>query len=515
MKAFKKSGQNVALDWDREVSALAKMNKLKQDHIVRFITAFRRGEQSDLEYYVVFEWADGGNLGGLWDTYPEPELSASRTKWAITQLHGLAQALAAAHYLEDGMSYRHGDLKPANILWFHDGSEYGTLKIGDWGEAKIHKHVTALRHNTTAKPSTMRYEPPETALQASLPKGERHVRSRLYDIWSFGCITLEFIIWLMYGRIQLKRFNDSNHGDHGTSDMYYEVTPNKSATVHGVVKHWMQHMANDDRCRPNETALGDLLNIVRAGLLIVQLPHDGGSARTHIEAPLVNSSGPSFQVTLDYATVPVVLEEPAQIQEGRWRATDLQAKLRQIVEAIREESYWYQAREPRPPPIESGVSPYLSVPGSSGRSSLGHGLAERTRTDYGQIVLDPEDWTQTVDNVYAEDILSKLQNVQASNWSQTPFPTKLCAQCQNHREQLDLASEITCDLPAVQSNANSGTCDLCCLLWQCCKGLPDDQARKSVRFYKTGSTLKVSGVKHTGLALCQDYGKFPVEKPFT
>ncbi|KAF2828834.1 HET-domain-containing protein [Ophiobolus disseminans] len=128
-------------------------------------------------------------------------------RWLIEQLYGLAEALAAAH----GATCRHGDLKPANILWFREAaSAFGTLKIGDWGEAKIHKEVTSLRHGfTTAGYGTRRYEPPETGshspkLGQGLPK-----RSRLYDIWGFGCIIFECIIWCLYDSEQLKRFNRS------------------------------------------------------------------------------------------------------------------------------------------------------------------------------------------------------------------------------------------------------------------------------------------------------------------
>lgn len=119
VKAFRKNRKNVVGDWKREVDALARMNELNSDHIVRFITAFRRGDEKDLEYYVAFEWADGGNLGNLWDNVPEPELSAPRMRWAIKELHGLAQALAKAHYLEGGVSCRHGDLKTSQYFVVH------------------------------------------------------------------------------------------------------------------------------------------------------------------------------------------------------------------------------------------------------------------------------------------------------------------------------------------------------------------------------------------------------------
>jgi serine/threonine protein kinase len=123
-----------------------------------------------------------------------------------------------AHYLPDedgqqhGASYRHGDMKPDNILWYLEGGEFGTLKIGDWGEAKEHQVVTALRHSTSTLSTTLRYQPPEvvTGLRWTPEDEPRHVRSRLYDIWGFGCIALEFIIWLLYGKNGLTLFNKEN-----------------------------------------------------------------------------------------------------------------------------------------------------------------------------------------------------------------------------------------------------------------------------------------------------------------
>lgn len=194
--------QAVAEHWEKEVKALRMMNELNEEHIVRFVTAFRRRKEHGEEHYLIFEWADRGNLRSLWKGTPRPVLSGTLVKDAVTQIAGLASALDAAHNLGTGASYRHGDLKPENILLFSGGGCIGKFKIGDWGEAKEHEQVTEMRpSNTTAKYGTRRYEAPEveTGVRAKfLGQSTRRI-SRLYDIWAMGCITLEFIIWLMYG----------------------------------------------------------------------------------------------------------------------------------------------------------------------------------------------------------------------------------------------------------------------------------------------------------------------------
>lgn len=91
-------------------------------HIVHFVTAFRRGDREHPERYLITEWADGGNLDNLWKSMPKPQLTEITTRAVAQQILGLAEAFNAAHNLISGdvttdASYRHGDLKPANILW--------------------------------------------------------------------------------------------------------------------------------------------------------------------------------------------------------------------------------------------------------------------------------------------------------------------------------------------------------------------------------------------------------------
>lgn len=155
-------------DWEQEARTLQETNTLGQEHIVQFITAFRRCGAHYM--YLMFEWADGGNLRNFWKTYPRP-MPASPTSTpvrdSLTQIWMLAQALEAAHYPSgDRRRFRHGDLKPENILWFRDntgeGGGMGKFKIGDWGLAKGHDLETELRSNRTSTPyGTRHYESPE------------------------------------------------------------------------------------------------------------------------------------------------------------------------------------------------------------------------------------------------------------------------------------------------------------------------------------------------------------------
>lgn len=93
---------------------------------------------------------------------------------------------------------RHGDLKPENILWY---SDEGNFKICDYGEAELNSRLT----KTGMRPElamSMSYRPPEFDLE---PKMIR----QSYDIWSLGCVYMEFITWLLGGRELLEKFTKS------------------------------------------------------------------------------------------------------------------------------------------------------------------------------------------------------------------------------------------------------------------------------------------------------------------
>jgi serine/threonine protein kinase len=501
VKAFRQSGDRVATDWTREVNALADMNELKNNNIVRFMTAFN---------YVMFEWADGGNLDNFWEELPTPALTASLTTWVVKQLHGLAEALAAAH----SIGYRHGDLKPANILWFRGGDDYGTLKIGDWGEAKGHDIATALRHNTTARYATRRYEPPETGLQSSRPPGSRHARSRLYDIWGLGCITLEFVIWLLYGRHGLKTFNKSNEGNYGHSSMFYEInSAGRIAKVHPVVTHWMQHMAKDRLCRAGQTAIGDILDVVRTGLLVVQRSEDGGTELQPGQEQVFDTQNntPSINITgAELTSEPSVLAtSESRSEKGRILATELVAHLFEMRQRAGEERYWYQAVEPGPAPRDKNSSPLLTAPATSHRprsNSASLGVPNTRKTDYEHPRLDPADWQFQLDNKLAAEILPQLGCREGSSSMVLP---KLCANCRNFAERApNPLFQISYDTKILEQNAKAGHCDLCNLLWKTYRKNSNHET-ETVDFQRVESTLTMSQAngKNPVLLLFRSNGK--------
>lgn len=94
---------------------------------------------------------------------------------------------------------RHGDIKPQNILWFNHPSteenrlEENRLVLSDFTLMRF--HTQGANDETTLRDigGTQTYRAPETDVWP-----RRHV-SQKYDIWSLGCVFLEFISCYILG----------------------------------------------------------------------------------------------------------------------------------------------------------------------------------------------------------------------------------------------------------------------------------------------------------------------------
>ncbi|USP72781.1 Mitogen-activated protein kinase kinase kinase ANP1 [Curvularia clavata] len=255
---------NTKKSWHMELEALRALADLNHRHILGIMTSFTRGADRCL----MLEWADGGSLVDFWSQHDRVVLSSMTVKDSLTQLYGLADALSSAH---EQLNIRHGDLKPANILVFPHGDSIGCLKIGDWGLAKTHKVRTAERASgTSMRFGTLLYEPPEAVSRSN-------ARSRLYDIWSLGCVFLEHIIWLLYGNDERRRFLDELRDDNGNVT-FYEGTGDKARQREGVAR-WIHHILVTFPMAT--TSVGGLVDLVSTRMLVAALPrsHEASDIR--------------------------------------------------------------------------------------------------------------------------------------------------------------------------------------------------------------------------------------------
>jgi len=319
---------------ETEVRTLEILRDLNHPHLIKAIAYYKRRNG----HYLMFPWAGLGNLRKFWETEP-PNIDETYLRWMFGQLSGLASAIAKLHNYDKDCSYRHGDLKPENILCFESSGTPGEeldgpccLVIADVGLTKNHNQATEARKTATRTMSgTIMYEPPETEILKDKP------RSRRYDIWSLGCIYLEFIIWLLYGPHELKRFV-RDLGDYGR---FYEFDSSKKPKLHKVVEAWADHIKKDSRC-PTNTALQQLLDIVMNQLLNTDI---GAAPTIKRVSTTVLHQGATIQGTDDVS--PIVLVRTATelplsgsptsptspCADGRISARELSDKLRELYDA--------------------------------------------------------------------------------------------------------------------------------------------------------------------------------------
>lgn len=246
----------------QEANSLQVISAIDNPSLIKPIATYTRGDA----LCFVFPWANGGNLREFWASADQAYRTSDLVLWVLSQLYGLAGGLNALY----GENCRHGDLKPENILRFTDNQERGTLLIADMGLTRFHVAVTQVRQARQAKtatiPGTRRYEPPEVDDRMA-----EKARSRDYDVWSMGCIFLEFLIWLLEGQASLEEFNEPGNFQ------YFWENHEGAFKVHSAVESRINRIAQIIGCDdPNtDTASKDLHNLIRNRLLKVKLLGDG------------------------------------------------------------------------------------------------------------------------------------------------------------------------------------------------------------------------------------------------
>lgn len=232
--------------------------------------------------YFVFPWANGGNLSNLWKkhdgyygSYGRSDIAYRLIPAIVKQLVGLAHALKELHTFSHGSaaSYRHGDLKPENILVFdyEERGFPGVWKMADLGLARYHYKATGDRKYVTSNSGagTISYQPPESIY------AKASATSRLYDIWSMGCILLQMMTWLLYGTRKLSELTTNTTPAAFARDQssYWTATYHggkyHNIRIHPAVQDHMRQMKRDVQ---GSKALQALLSVIEDKLLVVKRP---------------------------------------------------------------------------------------------------------------------------------------------------------------------------------------------------------------------------------------------------
>ncbi|WYZ36239.1 hypothetical protein EsH8_XI_000122 [Colletotrichum jinshuiense] len=500
--------------YKHETKVLGDLRALNNDHIVSAAATILRGEKR----FFIFPWADGGNLRDFWDDNPV-QLTESVIREFLTQLVNLSFALYELH--EE--NWRHGDLKPENILRFkNNDSTIGILKLADMGLAKRHRQSTELRDKgTQTRMGTLRYEAPETLTSSYGP------RSRRYDVWSMGCIVLEFLIWIRMGPDGLRRFNQDLQADDNFTDAFYCVRggqgTDKTATVHPVVRRWLDNLLSDVAWPVDESCLGDLADLVQKKLLVVALPPQTISLPSQVMATTANTKQPIIKVN---DNSDILEEERGDSDSMRRRIAEICVKAEEdpnylFPERAGLETYPTKGLDTIPDrnsleirqsvriPREEYAIESLKTPGVGETEKGNQSLPQDPAQDLEYTAPTGIDnlWRFLSDEKFAQRVLDSLENSSGVPIPPNPRLALLCDICRQATADMQ-SREFFCryEIQYLQKNINDGRCELCPLLYR--TTLPLDARHpvlgSTMTLMREDSTIRSYAGGPPLLSLCTD-----------
>ncbi|KAF9765993.1 hypothetical protein IL306_001646 [Fusarium sp. DS 682] len=295
---------------NKEKTNVTSVRQLRDKHLVRAIFAGTRGKEA----LFFFPWAQGGDLYHL---FLEKSLNtgAFDIKWMLDQMVGLSRALSL---LADN-GYRHSDLKPANILLFPDKYGNQCLKITDVGVSKVHILATSRRlDGTTAKHTTRRYSPPEFDLlfndREPLEESKNIELSRKFDIWSLGCVFVEFLIWAKLGQQKYKDFDQFM----GSDGRFWD---SRSKDLDVRVKEEIKNLEAEIQDTPDDNAVQQVLALAQTKMLLAGWDQRDKASKIHKKLEIIKKEHGEYHSQQEKLNLPLGLTgeqalEPDALQPG-------------------------------------------------------------------------------------------------------------------------------------------------------------------------------------------------------
>lgn len=274
LKEFKDQPRSRGVEFSRELGMLTTLREHQNEHIVTHLATWTHGDK----YCMLFPYARC-NLRQYTKRVPFKKLGQEADMWLFKQFCGLADAIRSIHILpaaddptsaaslvapthEIRRSGWHHDLKAENILFFRsNGYKYGTLRIADFGSAKVHV-LRSGSANTRSPNGTPTYEAPEAS--------DEGATSRPYDIWSLGCVFLELLTWAVCDSRAVEQFQlERRQRRHLYSPLNYQIDDGfwqsdatGKFTVRKSVLAWIEGL------RKKKHAFQDVLDLVVEGMLV-------------------------------------------------------------------------------------------------------------------------------------------------------------------------------------------------------------------------------------------------------
>jgi len=274
----------------KEATILNAVGFKSHPHLIKLLATYKHKEK----YHLMFPFANA-NLRKYWDDRPSPEFDRETVLWSLKQMTGIANGLLRIHtftvtyplrvttgagsirmpknvklMVERGEEWfgRHGDIKPENVLWFENDrmteDPKGILQIADFGLGRFHGRDSRSGVNPDTIQASPTYEPPECKLRQPV--------SRAYDMWSLGCLYLEFLTWLLMGSEEIEGFSEYRGrpatGTGIDDDNFFTLVEDEYGThaiVRDTVVAWQNQLHTHKKC---SQLIHDLLELTMRELLV-------------------------------------------------------------------------------------------------------------------------------------------------------------------------------------------------------------------------------------------------------
>ncbi|KAM0421333.1 hypothetical protein ACHAPT_010864 [Fusarium lateritium] len=320
--AIKKLKSSSEFLYKREAGILRRLVG-RHEHIICLLATYTQYG----DYHLIFPWAEA-NLLEFWQRINPCSLPNKKRKvlrWLAEQCRGIAHALSYIHRYKtfSGKSLvhpsslplfpskaarevnrvserspvllfgRHGDIKPENILWFpaHNKSTKevsGILKISDFGIAEFSSQAAVDARTRGLLGFSRTYRPPECDLEFNDGR-----IGPSYDIWSLGCVFLQFIAWWLGGWEHVDEFASQRLGsDHAWfetldnrynsdaffSDVFFTSRVDETGKKEAVVKPAVTQFIKDLRGQTSSTGFASgVLGMIEQEMLVVEKPQVNGT----------------------------------------------------------------------------------------------------------------------------------------------------------------------------------------------------------------------------------------------
>ncbi|KAI5918598.1 kinase-like domain-containing protein [Camillea tinctor] len=376
--AVKKLQSTVLEDFINERRMLVRLTPNTTQHLSKllatFETPYTSGNTPYHNYYLMFEWADMSLLD-LWKRgHPTIIEQCTLSQWVAQQCQGLAKALDIIHEFKTHKSKSdpetrthgfHGDIKPENILWYSNwegcGHPFGVLQITDFGLSSFHNTTTAI--DIKARMLDHVYSPPESKLARRI--------SQSLDIWTLGCLFLDFAAWLADGMRGFDNFEGARMKEQfvkGWKEAAFYAVEEKipgqtTVAINEKVIEWMQNLCGSlDRC---SQFICDFVQVILDQMLVVENGEDAVD------------NGQSEDVDSAYDGSPD--SEPSMSMSKRITAGQLALQLLKIVEKGETQEDYHVRGGQRIPNLRLHHDKRLQIVINESRKSVGEGIRKKRK----------------------------------------------------------------------------------------------------------------------------------------